>query len=59
MQQKPSINDFKLEVIKKDANPFKDMSFVKFWIVSTLFRMSFAISITVSYISIGSVELNN
>ena len=47
MQQKPLINDFKLEVSKKDANPFKDMSFIKFWIVSTLFRMSFAISIIV------------
>ena len=39
-----------------DENPFKDMGFIKFWIVSTLFWMTFPISLVVSYISIGSVK---
>ena len=48
------MNELKTEVSEKDGNPFKDMGFIKFWIVSTLFWMSFPISIAVSYISIGS-----
>ena len=39
-----------------DEDPFKDMGFIKFWIVSTLFWMTFPISLVVSYISIGSVK---
>ena len=40
----------------KIEDPFKDMGFVKFWIVSTLFWMTFPISLAVSYISIGSLR---
>ena len=50
------MNDLKTEVIEKDEDPFKDMGFVKFWIVSTLFWMTFPISLGVSFISIGSVK---
>ena len=50
------MNDLKTEVSEKDEDPFKDMGFIKFWIVSTLFWMTFPISLAVSYISIGSVK---
>ena len=50
------MNDLRTEVSEKDEDPFKDMGFIKFWIVSTLFWMTFPISIAVSYISIGSVR---
>jgi hypothetical protein len=50
------MNDFNKEVIEKDEDPFKDMGFIKFWVVSTLFWMTFPISLAVSYISIGSVR---
>ena len=50
------MNDTKREVSEKDEDPFKDMGFIKFWVVSTLFWMTFPISLVVSYISIGSVR---
>ena len=50
------MNDFKTEVSEKDEDPFKDMGFIKFWVVSTLFWTTFPISLAVSYISIGSVK---
>ena len=50
------MNNLKTEVSEKDEDPFKDMGFIKFWIVSTLFWMTFPISLAVSYISIGSVR---
>ena len=56
MQQRHLMNDFKTEVSEKDEDPFKDMGFIKFWVVSTLFWMTFPISLAVSYISIGLVR---
>ena len=50
------MNDLKTEVSEKNEDPFKDMGFIKFWVVSTLFWMTFPISLAVSYISIGSVR---
>ena len=50
------MNDTKREVSEKDEDPFKDMGFIKFWVVSTLFWMTFPISLVVSYISIGSIK---
>ena len=41
---------------KKEENPFADMGFFKFWIVSTLFWFTFPASIAVAYITIGSVR---
>ena len=50
------MNNLKTEVSEKDEDPFKDMGFIKFWVVSTLFWMTFPISLAVSYISIGSLR---
>ena len=50
------MNNLKTEVSEKDEDPFKDLGFIKFWVVSTLFWMTFPISLAVSYISIGSVR---
>ena len=50
------MNDLRTEVSEKDEDPFKDMGFIKFWVISTLFWMTFPISLAVSYISIGSVR---
>ena len=50
------MNNLKTEVSEKDEDPFKDMGFIKFWVVSTLFWMTFPISLAVSYISIGLVR---
>ena len=50
------MNDTKRQVSEKDEDPFKDMGFIKFWVVSTLFWMTFPISLAVSYVSIGSVR---
>ena len=50
------MNNLKTEVSEKDEDPFKDMGFIKFWVVSTLFWMTFPISLAVSCISIGSVR---
>ncbi len=50
------MNNLKTEVSEKDEDPFKDMGFIKFWVISTLFWMTFPISLAVSYISIGSVR---
>ena len=49
------MNDFKAGVSEKDENPFKEMGFIKFWIVSTLFWITFPISLAVSYILFDSV----
>ena len=51
------MNDLEIEVSEKDEDPFKDMGFIKFWIVSTLFWMTFPISLAVSYISIKTKQL--
>ena len=50
------MNGTKREVSERDEDPFKDMGFIKFWVVSTLFWMTFPLSLVVSYISIGSVR---
>ena len=39
-----------------DENPFKDMGFIKFWIVSTLFWMTFPASVAICYLALGSVR---
>ena len=39
-----------------DENPFKDMGFIKFWIVSTLFWMTFPASVAICYLAMGSVR---
>ena len=39
-----------------DDNPFKDMGFIKFWIVSTVFWFSFPVSLVLCYLVLGSVK---
>ena len=40
----------------KDENPFKDMGFIKFWIVSTVYWFSFPVSLAFSYVTHGSIR---
>jgi formate hydrogenlyase subunit 4 len=37
-------------------NPFKDMGFIKFWIVSIIFWFFFPVSLALCYITLGSVR---
>ena len=40
----------------EDENPFKEMGFIKFWIVSTIFWFSFPVSIVICCIALGSAR---
>ena len=40
----------------EDSNPFEDMGFIQFWIVSTLFWMTFPLSVAICYLTLGSVR---
>ena len=45
------------QIIKDDdENPFKDMGFIKFWIVSTVFWFSFPVSLVLCCLAFGSVK---
>ena len=45
------------QITKNDGeNPFKDMGFIKFWIVSTVFWFSFPVSLVLCYLTFGSVK---
>ena len=39
-----------------DKNPFKDMGFITFWVVSTVFYLTFPISLLLCYLTMGSVR---
>ena len=39
-----------------DENPFTDMGFIKFWVVSTVFWFSFPLSLVLCYIALGSLK---
>ena len=39
-----------------DENPFQDMGFIKFWIVSTVFWVSFPVSLVLCYLTLGSIK---
>ena len=39
-----------------DENPFEDIGFIKFWIVSTVFWFSFPVSLVLCYHAFGSVK---
>ena len=41
---------------KKMTPPFKDMGFIKFWVVSTVFWFSFPMSLILCYLTLGSVR---
>ena len=40
----------------EQQNYFKDMGFIKFWIISTIFWFSFPVSLAFSYLTLGSVR---
>ena len=40
----------------EQQNSFKDMGFIKFWIISTIFWFSFPLSLAFSYVTLGSVR---
>ena len=48
----------KLNDVSKNEqqNSFKDMGFIKFWIISTIFWFSFPVSLAFSYVTLGSVR---
>ena len=46
-----------LQIEKNEQqNLFKDMGFIKFWIISAIFWFSFPLSLAVSYVALGSVR---
>jgi hypothetical protein len=56
MQQDKTMNANDKVVQKEKENPFKDMGFIKFWIVSTVFWFSFPVSLVLCYLALGSVK---
>ena len=45
------------QITKNDGeNPFEDMGFIKFWIVSTVFWFSFPMSLALCYLALGSIK---
>ena len=49
--------DNKIQSRKKDVkNPFSEMGFIKFWIVSTVFWFSFPVSLVLCYLAMGQVK---
>ena len=41
---------------KDDENPFSDIGFIKFWIISTVFWFSFPVSLVICYLALGQVR---
>ena len=49
--------DYKTQIRNKDVeNPFSEMGFIKFWIVSTVFWFSFPVSLVLCYLAMGQVR---
>ena len=45
------------QITKTDnKNPFKDMGFIKFWVISTVFWFFFPVSLALCYLALGSVK---
>ena len=40
----------------KRKNPFREMGFIKFWILSTVFCLSFPVSLLVCYLVLGELR---
>ena len=39
-----------------DKNPFSDMGFIQFWVVSTIFWMTFPASLVLCYLTMGPIR---
>ena len=49
--------DNKTKIRKKEnENPFNEMGFIKFWIVSTVFWFIFPVSLVFCYLAMGQVR---
>ena len=49
--------NLKRQLVKNENDdPFKDMGFIKFWVVSTLFCIAFPVSLFVSCFIIGRAQ---
>jgi len=49
--------DNKTQICNKNVeNPFSEMGFIKFWIVSTVFWFSFPLSLVFCYLAMGQVK---
>jgi asparagine N-glycosylation enzyme membrane subunit Stt3 len=49
--------DTKTQIRNKDVeNPFSEMGFIKFWIVSTVFWFFFPVSLVLCYLAMGQVK---
>ena len=49
--------DTKTQIRNKDVeNPFSEMGFIKFWIVSTVFWFFFPVSLMLCYLAMGQVK---
>ena len=49
--------DYKTQIRNKDVeNPFSEMGFIKFWIVSTVFWFFFPVSLMLCYLAMGQVK---
>ena len=49
--------DNQTQIRNKDVeNPFSEMGFIKFWIVSTVFWFSFPVSLVLCYLAMGPVK---
>ena len=49
--------DNKIKIRDKDVeNPFSEMGFIKFWIVSTIFWMTFPASVVLCYLAMGPIR---
>ena len=49
--------DYKTQIRNKDVeNPFSEMGFIKFWIVSTVFWFSFPVSLVLCYLAMGQLR---
>ena len=50
------MDDNKGQIARDDvdtANPFATMGMIKFWVLSTIFYMTFPVSLAISYIALG------
>ena len=50
------MDENKEQLARNDAdteNPFATMGMIKFWILSTIFYMTFPVSLAISYIALG------
>ena len=49
--------DNKIQIRNKDVeNPFSEMGFIKFWMVSTVFWFSFPVSLVLCCLAMGQVR---